>query len=342
MALLRNMAVRVIADNRGHISTGKKSEKGYPQSLDYFDLVDFPELKELYGEQPKEMILYFPSDEIEDVLTVINECWKGKPGNGVKVRTCDGVECTHRIRETILGKTYEPGEDSECICTSLPKTIEKDGKTIPNPELCTTHVRLRAWVADPETMRVHFPTPYMFVSGSYNSGSALYSEMKKVLYLTEQRDESGAVVHPGHLKGVPFRLVVEMVEKKDESKKRFPIWSLFVVGTVGELRQVGRMLGSGEAKQLAEPEEVQSAEVVHDEAPTVFDDVPKSKAEEADKARKVVEGMIRTAKTVDALTKAWNYLLGLVKDGTLTEDDKRTLTEKLTARKQEVQNEKEK
>ena len=211
--MIKNMRYRVAVDSRGKITSGKKSEKGYPQSLDHFNVSEFPELIKGYGERPQKLVVFFPSDTITDFF----DCNYVLYGKDTKIRSCDGEEAIHRIKEDIGGKHYEAGECSECIC----KNLDPDDK-----KRCKYSMYLKAFIADPKLRKVNNPLCYLFYTGSKNSGDNIYSEIEKIQAL-----------NMGVLRGVPFILEVEMVGGKEDAKQKFPIWKIHAVGMIDEIRE---------------------------------------------------------------------------------------------------------
>jgi len=226
--MIKNIKYRILCDPRGKISSGEKTEKGYPRSLPYFNITAFPELIEAYGEQPEELYLFFPSDNITDFF----DCEYNLYGsNNQKKRSCDGVTCIHRIPEEINGKSYKAGEESPCVCQSLPE----DDKN-----RCKYVAYLKAWIALPDTWKIENPLCYLFMTHSKNSGDAIYSELDKIRTLAG-----------GCLRGVQFKINVRMVSGRKDAKERFPIWSLQSVGMVSEIRQQAAGLPYGvELKEI--------------------------------------------------------------------------------------------
>ena len=204
---------RISADRRGKITTGTKSEKGYPKALEYFNIEKFPELQEAYGEKPDRLIIYLPSNNIEDFYRTE---YNSYGSNQTKKRTCDGTCCIHHISETINGKKYEAGEESDCICRDLPD----DSK-----ENCNGYMSLKAFIADMNGVVIN-PICYFFESHSLNTADNIYSEVQKAWRLLN-----------GRLVGIPFLLSVDMVNGKD-AKQKFPIWSMQTLGTVKQIAEM--------------------------------------------------------------------------------------------------------
>ena len=212
--MIQNRKYRILCDPRAKITSGTKSEEGYPKSLHYFDISAFPELIEAYGSEPEELYLYFPSDNIPDFF---NDEFNLYGSNGQKKRSCDGVTCIHRIKETINGVTYEPGQESPCVCKDLPES---------DKNRCKYVMYLKAWIALPDTWKIENPLCYLFMTHSRNSGDNIYSELEKIKTLAG-----------GILRGIKFQINVRMVAGKDDAKKRFPIWSLQSVGMMSDIRE---------------------------------------------------------------------------------------------------------
>jgi hypothetical protein len=138
--LRKDRLKRVSADVRGKITCGTRSDKGYPKSLDHFNISKFPELVAAYGEKPEKLILFFPSNSIEDFIYSEYCLWAtGKSGKPHKKRSCDGEECVHRIEE--FG--FAMGEVSECVC--------KNGAEMEEKDKCVAYTSMKAWIADPLT-----------------------------------------------------------------------------------------------------------------------------------------------------------------------------------------------
>jgi hypothetical protein len=204
---------RISADRRGKITTGTKSEKGFPKSLDYFDVQKFPELIDAYGKAPDKLIVYVPSNNIEDFYRTEYHLYGG---NQTKKRTCDGTTCLHHIDETIDGISYKAGQETECICKNLPD----DSK-----ETCKGYMSLKVFIADMKGVVIN-PICYFFESHSTNTADNLYSELQKAWRLLN-----------GRLVGIPFLLSVNMISGKD-AKQKFPIWSLQTLGTVRQITEM--------------------------------------------------------------------------------------------------------
>lgn len=209
---------KINVDKRGKITTGTKavsktSGKEFPKATDYFVLEDFPELKESYGEKPTKLVLFFPSNEIQDFFNVDMVLYGT---NQTLIRKCnEDDECIHRIEEEINGVKYKASQVSDCICPLL----EEDSK-----KKCKAAMYLKAFVANRKTGKIENPQCYLFYSGSRNTAENIYSELNKIQSLV------------GSLVGIPFGLSVKMVSGKTNATQRFPIWSLQVLGTLPQLK----------------------------------------------------------------------------------------------------------
>lgn len=215
--MIKSFRRRIACDPRGKITSGKKSDKGFPQSLDYFDISDFPELVEAYGEKPSEMTLFFPSDTITDFFDCEFNLYGG---HETKIRSCDGENCIHRIEEEIAGTKYAAGESNPCVCQRL---AEDDKKR------CKYVAYLRAWIISRKSGKIENHLCYIFQTHSQNSGDNIYSELDKIKYLGK-----------GMLKGIKFTLSVKMVSGKTNAKQKFPIWELRAIGTVANIQEQGK------------------------------------------------------------------------------------------------------
>lgn len=237
-----NIHRRITVDPRGKIKSGMKATnaqgKEYPKSLDYFNIVGpdpknptFPELVRAYGTKPSSLILVFPTNNIPDFFDQNFLLYAQKGGDPVKVRTCDGETCLHRISENVEGKTYGAGEESACICKELPEDHKKR---------CRYNCYFKAWVVIPEQESVNNPACYLFETGSINSGSAVYSELEKIKGL-----------NGGILFGVFFRLSVKMISGRDDANLKFPIWTLQAVGMLDEIQaRTKKLFAAGAVAQL--------------------------------------------------------------------------------------------
>jgi hypothetical protein len=219
--ILKGFRYRVPTDPRGDISSGKRNEKGLPEKLPYFNVEDFPELVEIYGPKPTELILFFPTDNPNDFLSYRYERWGAKGDKSVLIRYCDCEECVHRIAEDVGGVKYEAGEVTQCVCDALPQD---------DRQLCTPRFWFKAFVAHPQTLRPNNPLTYRFHS-SRNSAEHIISALLLMKDL-----------NMGVLRNIPFRLTVTIVQDQVEAKKNFPVWNLTPIGMLDEIRETTRRL----------------------------------------------------------------------------------------------------
>lgn len=236
---------RINVDRRGKITTGikkvsERTGKEYPATTDYFVIDDFTELKEVYGDKPKKLVIVFPTNTIEDFFDA-NMVLYGS--NNQMIRKCDGVECLHRIDEdlSLVGrfeedgtiqeaesyqKKYVAGEISECCCKLMPSVIQKDGKEVKNPKLCNVAMYMKAFIVNYKTSKIISPLCYHFYSGSENTASNIYSELSKIQNMLN-----------GRIAGLPFGLSMDMVPGKANAKIKYPIWNLQILGTMAQIEQ---------------------------------------------------------------------------------------------------------
>jgi hypothetical protein len=200
--MIKNLAIRLNCDKRGKITSGVKTDKGFPKSVDYFVVEDFPEIIAEYGNQPKKLLIAFP---LNDILSLFDCNYVLYGGNQTKIRQCDGENCIHRIDEEINGKKYKAGEETKCVCDELADDDKRK---------CRSVMYLKAWILKKNGLLLS-PNVYLFQSGSENTASNIYSELEKVRFLNSEV-----------LQHIPFGLSINMVSSKEEAKKKFPIWSL--------------------------------------------------------------------------------------------------------------------
>lgn len=211
---------RITVDPRAKIKTGKmgKSREGkdIPKALDYFNIEPFPELVAAYGAEPKMLIVYPPTDNLTDVIDDEFCLWARKEGHQpVKIRSCNGETCIHRISEEIAGAKYGAGEETACICEGLG---EKDKKR------CKYSCYLKAYVGLPPDGRVDNMSCYLFETHSVNSGRQMVDALKNVQEIS------------GRLKHIPFRLSVKMSSGRANASEKFPLWSLSPAAMLSHLR----------------------------------------------------------------------------------------------------------
>lgn len=276
--MIKNIRIRLTVDQRGKIKTGEKSEKGLPRSLDHFNVTPFPELEQLYGKKPTELILFMPSDNIEEIFDYNMVVWGGGQTNPTKKRTCDTEVCLHRIDYEIksIKQKFTAGEETECIC----KKYELKGE-----DACRCDAHLKAFVANPKTGKITHFVPYLFETHSRNTGDAIYSELDKVRVLTQMLEGKP------RLTGIPFRMSVRMV--KGVGNNRFPIWTLAVISGsqlqipgrgIAEVPILGETVDEPVKADPAEAVVVTQARVTQDflariDGAKTIDDLKKAKAD---------------------------------------------------------------
>ena len=211
--MIKTSRFRVNIDRRGYITTGMKSERGLPTSLDHFDVSMFPEIAAAYGPKPNRLVVALPSNMVADFFDDQYGAWGKAPGGDpVLRRRCDGVACMHRIDETVAGITYARGEESDCVCEGLPQN---------DPQRCGYSAILKAFVVTPDGRTLLSPTCYGFKTGSINSGESIKSELMKMEFLQKLQNGGAAT-----LAGLPLELSVRMVSGRDNAAQKFPIWSV--------------------------------------------------------------------------------------------------------------------
>ncbi len=208
--MIKNIKIRINVDQRGAITCGSLVG-GRPKGLDHFDLAPFPELRAVYGDKPRSLVIYLPSDDLMSCFDCEYSAWGKAPSGPVKKRICDGEECLHRVRETIGAETFGAGELSPCVCENLSED---------DPAHCRYSAHLKAYVADPESRSLISPVCYVLRTHSSNSGDAVYSELQKVFSLTSM------LFGEPRLTGIPFLLSVAMVSRRDDAGRKFPIWRI--------------------------------------------------------------------------------------------------------------------
>lgn len=199
--LRKDIKMRIARDGRGKITTGNrgKDEKDHPRSLPHFNINEFPEFVAVYGNEPERLLVVFPTDRIEDFYSTEYSQWgTGTGGMKIKKRSCDGEICLDCITR----------EEKPCFCRELPAN-----------EQCKCYMALKAFVVNPQNGLIINFAPTLFESHSVNTADAIYSELEKVWVMTG-----------GRLRGIPFVISVDMIEKLNEKgqKTKFPIWKIQV------------------------------------------------------------------------------------------------------------------
>jgi len=225
--LRANRRFKLHRDFRGKITCGNrnKAEGENPKALDHFNLIDFPELAEIYGKKPTEIFIILASDNIEEFYQDGYSRWGKKGETAFLIRKCDGETSYDPITES-----YEPCH----LCHSDECKLEADKR-------CRPFGFLRAFVTtipDPEKgipPIVVNMAPYQFEWHSENSGDNVYSELHKTWTMTG-----------GRLFGVPMKITVKMVEelKQDGTgktyKKKYPLIYLEQVGSIDRVIAIAK------------------------------------------------------------------------------------------------------
>jgi len=213
-----NRSFKMVCDQRAKITAGFKNEKGYPQSTDYFVIIDqitgeeiFPELVDAYGKEPKEFIVCFASNKLEDIF---NDDYNLYGKTNTKKRVCNGVTCTHIIDETVSGNSYKAGTSNACICQEL-GLFETEDKELKKNK-CSCNLYLKCHIFNPETGKVLNPLPYLFSSSSVHSADTIYSMLSKI----------------PNLQGVPFKLSIKKVVK---GTTHYNLWQIVPVILTSDL-----------------------------------------------------------------------------------------------------------
>lgn len=238
--MIHDLKPRLIPDQRGAITCGSRNAQGYPQKLDHWNITAFPELAAIYGNEPKELLVYVPGT-LEEVF----DCYKGAWGGKTAKRLCDGRECTHRITERVGGTQYGEGEVSACVCTGLPA----DSK-----ERCVTRGRLYVMVAHPETGQIISPCIYVMRTGSYNNIVTIYSELWRIRSLAQAMPN-----HPD-IHEMLFSVSIHMASSSGAAKKTFPVWRMQAVPSESYFQQ----LSAGKSPQIAAPAQRQLSQSVEE------------------------------------------------------------------------------
>ena len=242
------------------ITTGIPTTEGRGKAVDYFVVDDFPELLAAYGHKPQMLIVYPPSDVLEDFFDDQMCLWGGGK-NGVKVRTCDTVDCVHRVAEEVEGVKYAAGEETLCIClerwrekvdpvtgnpekdpiTNLPvMELEYPGLPEKHPKKCRYLVNPKFYIGIPPKFSVESLSCYLFETHSINSGEQLKSELLRIQKIT------------GRMAEVPFKLTVKMAGHGTDASKKFPIWHLEVAMNSTQLRAARNLQDGFDPKLLPE------------------------------------------------------------------------------------------
>jgi len=219
--MIADLQFKIQYDRRGKISAGRLTDEGAMQKLDYFDVSDFPELVEMYGDKPKALTVFLPTNNPLDFLGYRWERWASRAGKSVMVRFCDRESCVHRVQEVVKDKTYVAGQETPCICKDLNENVKEE-----KDKMCKRHCWLKAYVVHPESYAHRNSLAYWFDNHSKNSAENVLSEIYKTL-----------ARNYGILQNVPFEISVVVVQDQLDAKKNFPVWNMRALGSVEALQQ---------------------------------------------------------------------------------------------------------
>lgn len=242
--MIKDLNFRIPCNSNGSITSGikavsSKTGKEYPKAVDYFVIKDFPELIASYGEKPKKLVVFFPTNNPADFLDINYVLYGGKQQ---LIRKCNGENCFHRIENEIDGGIkFKAGQTTPCICKEY--EIPDDNK-----KHCRSFFWMKAFIGDIKLGKVDSPTCYLFKSGSKNSAENIISELKKIMSLTNN-----------NLIGIPFGLSIDMVSSSQDAKRTFPIWKLQVLGSISQIKEWNDKMQlmiptKAELKQISMPE----------------------------------------------------------------------------------------
>lgn len=188
----------------GKIRIGTKSAKGYPMSLDYFIVDDdnkySPLFREVYGEKPQSLMIYFPSNNADEVC---REEYIYRNDKGDKVAFGDGETFT----------IYSEKTESWITCTTeqYPDIMEK------------IHAKYQAKKGWEVQLTLHFCLP--LVNKIY--GVWTFVSKGAASTIPQIRDCFDAMIEKnGHIDGVICDLNVKYAKSDSPKKSRFPVVSL--------------------------------------------------------------------------------------------------------------------
>lgn len=191
---------KIIVDPRGHITLGYEDKDGKLHKQFNFVLknpstgeVKFEELQAIYGDSPEEMLITFPSNDLD---TIFKDPYGQWGSNNTRKRICNGETCKLYIEQNILGTIYKVGEN-ECICKkhSLRESTDKEIKKLS----CRCDMMLFAYILNPQTLQIVNPLCYTFGTHSTNSADNIAACLEGFL----------------QYKGIPFMISVQKVKRID-------------------------------------------------------------------------------------------------------------------------------
>lgn len=221
--MLAQRKKRLIA-REGKLTLGYRNKKELPVSTNYFVFVNpdtgdtkFEELLHIYGDKCTELLIKFPSENIEDFY---NDSLDLYGSNNKKIRTCDGETCNHFIKEEIDGIPYEAGETA-CICKFMPDKHKKK---------CGFNMYLKFFILNPDTMTPISPLVYLFNSHSENNignvfstlesfknGNGKFAKMPFKFYTTEMQKGQKKTYFVNLLPMITPKMVIEVFDRNSKS-----------------------------------------------------------------------------------------------------------------------------
>lgn len=191
-------------DVKAKVRIGKKNEKGYPQSVDYF-ICDDPEFVSRCPGAPKELRIEFPFADAADNFSTGLEYWRGKQLSCYsKGEEKAGETVAYRVNSLlgefkVIGDPMGRGKERTPIACPF--------RSCPNFEAreCKPMGRLQFFLAGENTMRDEV---YQLDTKSWNTIEGMEATLAQAR---------------GDLRGRTFILTVAMEQKANQ---RFPVVSL--------------------------------------------------------------------------------------------------------------------
>jgi hypothetical protein len=198
---------KITAGNRGK----KKNEN--PKSLPYFNLVDFPFLHSVYGDEPTRLIVQLPGDTISEVYSEGYEVYKSSKGSekGFCTKWCDGETCN--FRQYVEALERDAVVQEPCHCEAL------DERT------CRPFTRLKVFVLNPDTMMPMSMAPIMIETHSEAAGDSQFGGLSLAERLSKALGRDSLFGYPVVCKVRIAEQLVPGPEKK-MIKKKFPVVEL--------------------------------------------------------------------------------------------------------------------
>lgn len=177
----------------GYSIPNEKSPNGkQPKSADHFIITHpengecyFPEIADLYGNEPKELYVTFPSDNHTDFY---KEDFKRWGGNNSKISVCDGETCSFYFDYQIGSQKYKAGQKIACPCKALNlfETEDKElKKKASRVDLYLTMMILNPNILLDESLEPAdrivpiSPLCYIFEAHSINTADNIFSELDR-------------------------------------------------------------------------------------------------------------------------------------------------------------------